>query len=159
MQKQVRFVCEQCGAAYDTEEACRSHEKIHAPFPVVFYLARIEDGAIKFYKVIYAQAHSSGGELELCSVNYNGDSDRYLIPEALLDKVHMREGDAVVFTADVSDEADTKYKAALIDLLAQEARNKLDAAKAELTILEDRYPIAAETSISKDRMIYNDFIW
>ena len=159
MQKQVRFVCEHCGAAYDTEEACRIHEKCHASFPVVFYLARIEDGAIQFYKVIYAQAHRSGGELILCYRDYRGGSDRYLISETLLDKVHMREGDAVVFTADVSDEADAKYKAALIDLLAQEARNKLDAARAELTILEDRYPIAAETSISKDRMIYDDFIW
>lgn len=159
MQKQVRFVCEQCGAAYDTEDVCRKHEKLHVTFAVVFYLARIEDGAVKFYKVIYAQAHNSGRELELCSRDYKGDRDRYLIPETLLDKVHMREGDAVVFTADVSDEADAKYKAALIDLLAQEARNKLDAARAELTILEDRHPIAAETSISKDRMIYDDFIW
>lgn len=159
MQKQVRFVCEQCGVAYDTEDACRKHEKVHETFPVVCYLARIEDGVVKFYRVIYAQANRVGKELELCSVYYSEGDDHYRVPETLLDKVHMREGDAVVFTKDVSDEAEAKYKAALIDLLAQEARNKLDAARAELTILEDRYPIASETSTSWDKMLYHDLIW
>lgn len=159
MQKQVRFVCEQCGAVYDTEDACRKHEKAHETFTVVCYIVRIEDGAIKFRNVIYPQANRVKKELELCSHYYDGGREYYRVPEKLLDKVHMRESDAVVFTADISDEAETKYRAALIDLLAQEARKKLDAARAELTMLEDRYPIAAETSTSWDQMLYHDLIW